>query len=413
MDMGAKAQVVSIEEKKDFRGVEQYWQLVNQIKHDGLYPYFKGVEEVQDAWVVVKGKRMQMYATYNYLGLLGDARIKEAAVFATLKYGTGTHGVRINGGTLDLHQELEKKIARYMNTEAAIVYGSGYMTNVAALSTLVGKGDYIICDKFNHASIVDGCNLSVASVKRFRHNCMEHLEHVLRGLPAQGTKLVVADSVFSMDGDIFNLPKARELCDRYGAMLMIDEAHSIGVLGSNGGGIEEHYAMPGSVDVKMGTLSKAIPSIGGYIAGSNKLINFLKHTSKPFIFSAAMVPGSVAAASKAIDILKEEGHTRRERVISMSDYFATRLQEANFSTGLAMKGVPIIPVIVGDMMAAINLTKHCMDNDIFALPVLSPAVHPTQCRLRINVTAMHKREDVDAALDVIKAGGRKLGIIAG
>ncbi|HRJ45624.1 MAG TPA: aminotransferase class I/II-fold pyridoxal phosphate-dependent enzyme, partial [Caldilineaceae bacterium] len=292
--------------------IDAMWDRVTQIQEDDTYYYFQPVEQLDGPWVVTEGKRKLMFATYTYLGLINHPRIVAAAKAAADKYGAGTHGVRILGGTLDLHAQMERTVANFVERDDAIVYSSGYVTNLATISTLVGRGDWVLSDKWNHASIVDGCMLARGEFKRYRHNDMDDLEKQLRRAPEGAGKLVVADAVFSMDGDIFNLPDAVEICHRYNARLMVDEAHSLGVLGTNGRGIEEHFDMPGSIDVKMGTLSKTIPGIGGYIAGDKKLITFLRHSARGFVFSAALPPAVAGAIIEAFHVLEDEGIERNE-----------------------------------------------------------------------------------------------------
>lgn len=264
---------------------------ITSIKEPDLYFYNQPVQEILPGMkVLVNGREMGMYASYSYLGLVNHPRINEAAKKAVDKYGTGTHGVRTLAGTLSIHNELEETISSFKHAEAALTYSSGYATNLTVVSTMMGRGDYVFSDKLNHASIVDGCLMSGAEFRRFRHNDMEHLEGLLKNAPNGVSKLVIADSVFSMDGDIIDLPKMAELCKTYNAWLMIDEAHSVGVLGEKGTGIEEHFDIYDAIDIKMGTLSKTIPSVGGYVAGKKELIDYLRHASRAYIFSAALPP---------------------------------------------------------------------------------------------------------------------------
>jgi glycine C-acetyltransferase len=373
------------------------------------YYYQQPVEALDGAWVIVGGQRKLMFATYSYLGLLQHPDIIRAAQEATARYGAGTHGVRLLGGTLDLHLELEATIARFHGREAAIVYSSGYVTNLATISTLVGKGDWVISDKWNHASIVDGCLLARGEFVRFRHNDMDDLERRLRQAPAQAGKLVVADAVFSMDGDIFNLPDAVALCRKYGARLMIDEAHSLGVLGATGRGIEEHFGMPGVIDIKMGTLSKTIPGIGGYITGSSDLIAFLKHSARGFVFSAALPPAVTAACTAAFGVIEREG-VERNRILQRNvRHFLDGLKALGFDTGVSV--TPIVPIMTWDDDRAMLMTRYCQENGVFVLPVLSPAVPPGSSRLRANVTAAHTIADIDFALEVFAQAGREVGLI--
>ncbi len=389
--------------------IDEVLERIAWSKSLNAYYYQQPVEALDGAWVIVGGKRKLMFATYSYLGLLQHPDIIRAAQEATARYGTGTHGVRLLGGTLDLHLELEATIARFHDREAAIVYSSGYVTNLATISTLVGKGDWVISDKWNHASIVDGCLLARGEFVRFRHNDMDDLERRLRQAPAQAGKLVVADAVFSMDGDIFNLPDAVALCRKYGARLMIDEAHSLGVLGATGRGIEEHFGMPGVIDIKMGTLSKTIPGIGGYITGSSDLIAFLKHSARGFVFSAALPPAVTAACTAAFGVIEREG-AERNRVLQRNvRHFLDGLKALGFDTGVSV--TPIVPIMTWDDDRAMLMTRYCQENGVFVLPVLSPAVPPGSSRLRANVTAAHTIADIDFALEVFAQAGREVGLI--
>ena len=389
--------------------IDAMWERVQETRDAHMYYYFQAVDELDGPWVHTEGQRKLMFATYSYLGLLQHPRIIAAAKAALDKYGAGTHGVRILGGTLDVHVELEQTIAHFTGREDAIVYSSGYVTNLATISTLVGRGDWVLSDKWNHASIVDGCMLARGEFKRFKHNDMADLERMLQRAPESAGKLVVADAVFSMDGDIFDLPAAVELCRRYNARLMIDEAHSIGVLGETGRGIEEHFDMPGSIDIKMGTLSKTIPGIGGYIAGDRKLINFLRHSARAFIFSAALPPAVTAGIIEAFHVLEEEGQERSRILMQNVRHFIQGLQQAGFDTGQTV--TPIVPILIGDEERTLRMTQYCQENGVFVLPVLPPAVPPGTSRLRANVTAAHTIQDIDFALDVFIQAGKMAGVI--
>lgn len=389
--------------------IESVWERIQTAKSQDMYYYLQPIETLDGPWVTVAGQRKLMFATYTYLGLIQHPRIIAAAKAAIDHYGAGTHGVRLLGGTLDLHTRLESSIAEFMGRDDAIAFSTGYVTNLATVSTLVGRGDWVISDRWNHASIVDGCLLAQGKFKRFRHNDMQDLEDVLRRAPRRVGKLVVADAVFSMDGDIFNLPKAVELCRKYNARLMIDEAHSLGVLGATGRGIEEHFGMPGSIDIKMGTLSKAIPGIGGYIAGDRKLVNYLRHSARGFIFSAALPPPVAAAIIEAFDVLRAEGETLNRRLQENVIHFHTGLQQAGFDTGNTV--TPIVPIMVGSEEIAFVMTKYCQDHGVFVLPVLPPAVPEGTARLRANVTALHTRDDIDFALEIFIAAGKTAGVI--
>jgi len=382
---------------------------IGNLKSNDLYFYNQPVEEMlDDSKVRVRGRVMGMYASYSYLGLVGHPRINEAAKKAVDKFGTGTNGVRTLAGTLTIHNELEETIANFKHTEAAITYSSGYATNLTVVSTLMGRGDYIFSDKLNHASIVDGCLMSGAEFRRFRHNDMAHLETLLKNAPADVSKLVIADSVFSMDGDIIDLPKMLELCKKYHAWLMIDEAHSVGVLGEKGTGIEEYFGLGDVIDIKMGTLSKTIPSVGGYVAAKEEIITYLRHASRAYIFSAALPPAQAAAANEAFKVILDEPW-RVERLSQNTKQFIGGLKSMGFDTMLTETA--IVPVLCGDDETAFLMTRQAQHNDVFVLPVVSPAVPEGFARLRATVTAAHDPSEIERAMDVIGEAGKKLGVI--
>ena len=384
-------------------------QRVQGLRDADMYFYNMPVSELKgSSEVVISGRTMLMLASYGYLGLLGHPRINKAANDAIEKYGSGTHGVRVLAGTLDIHLELEQTIADFKNSEDAVTFSSGYVTNLAAISTIVGRRDIVLCDKYNHASIVDGCLLSGAELKRFRHNDMDHLEDLLKRYSDRSTKLVIADAVFSMDGDIIDLPAVVELCRKYGAWLMMDEAHSVGVLGKTGRGIEEHFGMPDCIDVKMGTLSKTIPSIGGYIAGSSGLVNLLKHAARGFVFSAAIPPAQAAAAKAAFEVIVDEPD-RIERIQHNARIFIDGLQKLGFDT--MSSETAIVPVLCGTDEKAYELVRLCQSQDIFVLPVVSPAVPEGLSRLRATVTAGHSKLQIEYALSVLEVAGKQAGLI--
>jgi 8-amino-7-oxononanoate synthase len=384
-------------------------QRVVETQQAGLYFYMQPLEELDGAWVTTGGRRMLNFASYSYLGLLGHPKIGAAAQEALARYGTGTHGVRLLAGTLPLHGELEETIARFKKAEAAIVYSSGYVTNLSTVAALVGRNDVVICDKFNHASIVDGCLLSQAKFLRFRHNDMAGLERRLQHIDPKVGKLVIVDAVFSMDGDIINLPEVSRLCREYGVLLMVDEAHSLGVLGETGHGIEEHFGLEDVVDVKMGTLSKTIPSVGGYIAGSQELITYLKHVARGFFFSAALPPAQVAAAKASFEVMEEE--VERVKTLQRNvEFFLSGLKARGFDT--LYSETPIVPVICGEDERAYQMAKLCQEKNVFVLPVVSPAVPLGLARLRANVTAAHSEDDISHALDIFEWAGREVGVLA-
>jgi len=391
------------------RRVAAMVQRVEGMKANDEYYYNMPVTELRGgSKVMVDGREMGMYASYSYLGLVGHPRISKAAQDAVAKYGTGTHGVRMLAGSLDLHRELEDTIAEFKNAQAAVTYTSGYVTNLTTVSTLLGRGDYVFSDKLNHASIVDGCMMSGAKFRRFKHNDMDSLERMVASAPPEAAKLVVADAVFSMDGDIIDLPRMVEICQKHDAYLMMDEAHSVGVLGKTGRGIEEHYDMWGTVDIKMGTLSKTIPSVGGYVAGKKELITYLRHASRAYIFSAALPPAQAAAANEAFKVILDEPW-RVEKLNANTHQFIDGLQARGFDT--MMTETAIVPVLCGEDETAYAVTRHAQKNGLFVLPVVSPAVPVGLARLRATVLGSHESDDIEYAMDVIAEAGKQIGII--
>jgi glycine C-acetyltransferase len=382
---------------------------IHYLKTNDLYFYNQPVQEMLPGnKVLVNGREMGMYASYSYLGLVGHPRINEAAKKAVDKFGTGTNGVRTLAGTLTIHTELEETIANFKHAEAAITYTSGYATNLTVVSTMMGRGDYVFSDKINHASIVDGCLMSGAEFRRYRHNDIAHLEGLLKNAPAEVAKLVIADSVFSMDGDIIDLPKMVELCKKYNAWLMIDEAHSLGVLGEKGTGIEEYFNLYGEIDIRMGTLSKTIPSVGGYVAAKQEIITYLRHASRAYIFSAALPPAQAAAANEAFKVILDEPW-RIQKLNENTQHFIGGLKSRGFDTLLTETA--IVPVLCGEDDMAFAMTREAQHQDVFVLPVVSPAVQEGLARLRATVTAAHEPDEIERAMDVIGEAGRKLGLV--
>ena len=382
---------------------------VDGLRHDGLYFYNQPASELRGgAHVVVNGREMGMYASYSYLGLVGHPRINKAAKIAIDNFGTGTHGVRTLAGSLTIHRELEETISEFKHAEAAITYTSGYVTNLSVVSTLLSREDYVISDKLNHASIVDGCLMSGAKFLRFKHNDIEALEERLKQVPSDAACLVIADAVFSMDGDIIDLPKVVALCKKYQAWLMIDEAHSVGVLGKTGRGIEEHFGLEGTVDIKMGTLSKTIPSVGGYIAGKKDVIDYLRHSSRAYIFSAALPPAQTAAANEAFKVILDEPW-RIEKLTSNANQFILGLKRRGFDTMLTTTA--IVPVLCESDENAFLMTRLCQLQDIFVLPVVSPAVPVGLARLRATVTAAHEPDEIEHAMNIIEKAGKEIGLV--
>lgn len=364
--------------------------------------------ERDSAYADQDGQRLLMMSGYSYLGLAGDERVVAAAKAALDLYGTGNHGVRALAGSTPLHEDLEAEVARFAGRERALVFGSGYAANVGTVGALVGPGDTVFIDKYDHASIVDGCKLSGATVTRFRHNDPGHLERRLATAPDTGVRLVIVDSVYSMDGDIAPLVDLRKVCDAHNALLMVDEAHALGVIGATGKGIEEHFDYEVKVDVKLGTLSKAIPSMGGWVAGSADLIHHLKYAARPFLFSAALGPAQAAAALEALRILQREPE-RVEFVQREAERFRGLLHAAGMST--ADSETAVVPIIAGSDTAAYDYATVCRKNGVIGLPVVTPAVPNDLARLRIAITAAHTTADIDFAADAFITSARECRII--
>ncbi len=381
---------------------------IQGIKDADQYLFHILVEDqTQGAWVTVGGRRMLMLATYSYLGLIGHPRLRKAACDAAARYGTGTHGARGLSGTLPIHQELEEAIAAFRGTEAAIIFPTGYVTNVSTIASLVGRGDYILSDKYNHASLVDGAVMSGAKLVRYRHGDLDMLERRLRNIPREAGKLIIVDAVFSMDGDILDLPRIVELARKYEAWLMVDEAHSIGVLGKTGRGIEEHFGMPGVIDIKMGTLSKAIPSMGGYIAAKEWIVHAIRHSARGYIFTGSMSPVVAAVALEGLRLLQEEPW-RVEKLQSLTRRFLQGLRERGFDT--LQSETPVVPIMARGMDVVMPLTRAVHRRGLFILPVVTPAVPEGQERLRATVTAAHEEKDVDYALEALTEAAREVGL---
>lgn len=378
-----------------------------EIMDAGIYPYFRVIESAQDPEVIVDGKKMIMIGSNNYLGLTNHPRVKEAAIEALRKYGSGCAGSRFLNGTLDIHVNLEKKLARFMRKESALVFSTGFQTNLGVISAIAGKDDVILIDKMNHASIIDGCRLSFSETKKYRHNDMEDLERLLQQYNDKG-KLIIVDGVFSMEGDIADLPNIVKLARKYGARVMVDDAHGIGVLGRTGRGTAEHFGLEDEVDLIMGTYSKSLASIGGFIAASEEVIHYIKHFARALIFSASPPPASIASVSAAIDIIEEEPE-RRERLRRNTNKMLKGFKALGFDTGRSE--TPIIPLIVGDDQRAFLMAKMLHDKGIFANVAVSPAVPNGNALIRTSYMATHTDEQLDKVLQAFEEVGKALGII--
>ncbi len=378
-------------------------------REQGWYPYFKVVETEQGPVAMVDGKQMLMLGSNNYLGLTNHPKVKKAAINAVKKYGTGCTGSRYLNGTLTLHEEAEARLAKFMQREAALMFSTGYQTNVGTISALVGKGEFVITDRQDHASILDGCRLSFGKTLKFKHNDPEDLERVLKRLGPDVGKMVVVDGVFSMEGSITRLPEIVQLCQTYKAVVMVDDAHSMGVLGDNGRGTAEHFNLEHAVDIVMGTFSKSFASMGGFIATDAQTIDYIKHHSRPLMFSASMAPATVAAVIAALDIIEQEPE-RRQQLWRNADRLRNGLQELGFNTGHS--ATPIIPVILGEDMLTFGFWRELFERGVFTNPAVRQAVAPGSSLIRTSVIATHTPAQIDRALDIFCEVGQKLHVIS-
>jgi 8-amino-7-oxononanoate synthase len=379
-----------------------------EVMAAGLYPYFRVVESEQNPEVIVEGRKMIMLGSNNYLGLTSHPKVKEAAIEAVKKYGCGCAGSRLLNGTLDIHVKLEEKLASFFRKDAALTFSTGYQTNLGIISSLAGKDDVVVIDKLDHASIIDACRLSFAEVKKFKHNDMDSLGYVLRESGNRG-KLVVVDGVYSMEGDIAPLPDIIKVCRKYGARLMVDDAHGIGVLGGTGRGTAEHFGVEKEVDVIMGTYSKSMASIGGFVAADEDVIHYMKHISRPLIFSASPPPASVASVIAALDIIDQEPE-RRERLWHNTRKMMTAFKQMGFDTGISE--TPIIPLVIGEMDQTFLMWKTLYDEGVFVNPVVPPATQASRCLIRTSYMATHTDEMLDRVLGILEHTSGKLGVIA-
>ena len=379
---------------KKTEGVHNY----NIAKDKGIYPYFHKLLSGQDVVVNMEGKRTIMLGSNNYLGLTNHPKVIEAGVEAIKKYGSGCSGSRFLNGTLDLHLKLEREIADFLHKEEAVTFSTGFQSNLGVISAIVGRNDYIICDKENHASIYDGCKLSYGKMLRYNHNDMADLESKLKFVPKESGVLIITDGVFSMSGDICNLPKIVELAKKYGARIMVDDAHGLGVIGKAGRGTGEYFGLEDEIDLIMGTFSKSLASLGGYVAGKKEVIEYIKHTSRPYIFSASITPASVSTALTALNILKSEPE-RVKRLNDISDYMRKCLKERGVS--IIESRTPIIPIYTYDDEKTFLACKMLLENGVYVNPVVSPATPVGKSLLRTSYTANHTKEIIDEAVEKI------------
>lgn len=382
-------------------------QILADLKEQNLYNTIRTIESPQGAWVTIEGRRVLNMCSNNYLGLANHPALREAAKKAIDEYGVGPGAVRSIAGTMTVHDMLDKAVAEFKRVEAALTLQSGFMANVAVIPALVGKGDTILSDELNHASIIDGARLSRATIKVFRHADMDHLESLLKE-DNEGNVLVITDGVFSMDGDIAKLPTIVELAKKYGALTMVDDAHGEGVLGENGRGIVDHFHLHGQVDVEVGTFSKAIGTVGGFAAGSAKLIEFLKQRARPFLFSSALTPPDVMATLEAIKILTNSGELV-DRLWENGRYFKAEMKKLGFDVGASE--TPITPVMLGEAEVAAEMSKRLFEAGIFASKISFPTVPRGKARIRVMISAAHEKADLDFALEQFSKVGRDMGLI--
>jgi glycine C-acetyltransferase len=387
---------------------------MNDLKQKGTHFKLRILDEAQSPECVFDGKRVINLASNNYLGLTTHPKLREAALAAIHKYGVGSGAVRTVSGTMSIHMELEEKIARFKNVEAAVVFQSGFAANAGTVSAILGKSDFIISDELNHASIIDGARLSRATIKVFRHKDLGHAEELLKEVAGEpGHKLVITDGVFSMDGDIGPLPGLCDLAEKYGAIMMVDDAHSSGVLGRNGRGTIDHFDVHGRVDIQVGTLSKAIGALGGYVCGSRDLIDFLYHRARPFLFSTSHPPSVAATCIAAFDVLEQEPELM-EKLWDNTRFFKKELGNLGFDIGgkkTPVSETPITPIIIGEGRLAMEFSRELFQEGVFTPGIAFPTVAEGKARLRTIMTATHTKDQLSHSLDVFKKVGKKMGII--
>jgi len=374
----------------------------------GIYPYFREIESDQHTVVKINGKDVLMFGSNSYLGLTNHPKVKEAAIKAVEKYGTGCAGSRFLNGTLDIHTKLEDRLAKLTGKEAALCYSTGFQVNLGVVSAMGGRNDYLILDELDHASIIEGSRVSFSKCMKFEHNNMHSLEKKLKLCEPGHDILIVVDGIFSMEGDIAKLPEIVALAEKYRASVMVDDAHSLGVLGKHGEGTAGHFGLTDKVELIMGTFSKSMASLGGYIAADYEVIDFIKHNSRPLIFSASMTPSSAAAVLAALDVMESEPE-RMQHLWDVSNYARKALKENGFDTGISE--TPIIPLLVGSDMNALLMTKNLLDIGVFVNPVVSPAVPQDRCLIRFSLMATHTFEQVDEGVEKMTKVAKELHIV--
>jgi len=374
----------------------------------GIYPYFREIESEQDTVVTIKGKKVLMFGSNSYLGLTNHPKIKEAAKKAIDKYGSGCAGSRFLNGTLDIHIELENRLADLVGKDGALCYSTGFQVNLGVVSVLTGRKDHILLDVLDHASIIEGSRLSFSKVLKFAHNDMHALESKLKHCTPDSLKLIVVDGIFSMEGDIIKLPELVRLAEKYNATIMVDDAHAIGVIGKNGSGTASHFGLTDKVDLIMGTFSKSLASLGGFIASDKDTINYIKHNSRTLIFSASMTPASAASVLAAIDIMVSEPE-RISHLWDITNYALKGFRDAGFDTGKSE--TPIIPLFIRDDIKSLVLTQNLLAEGVFVNPVVSPAVPKEDCLIRYSLMATHTKEQVEISIEKITKAAKALGIL--
>ena len=380
------------ENYKSYRVPQKYMEA-------GVYPYFREITSKQGTEVEMGGHEVLMFGSNAYTGLTGDQRVIDAAKAALDKYGSGCAGSRFLNGTLDLHVQLEKELAEFVHKDDTLCFSTGFSVNAGVLAVVVGRGDYIICDDRDHASIVDGRRLSFARQLHYKHNDMEDLENILKGLPHEAVKLIVVDGVFSMEGDLANLPKIVELKHKYNCSIMVDEAHGLGVFGDHGRGVCDHFGLTDEIDLIMGTFSKSMASIGGFIAGDSDTINYLRHTCRTYIFSASNTPAATAAALEALHILQQEPE-RIEKLWDVTKYALKRFREEGFEIGETES--PIIPLYIHDVEKTFVVVARAYEDGVFINPVIPPACAPQDTLVRFALMATHTKDEVERAVNILK-----------
>ena len=374
----------------------------------GIYPYFREIQSDQDTVVLIGGRKILMFGSNSYLGLTNHPKVKEAAKAAIDKYGTGCAGSRFLNGTLDIHVRLEEKLASLVGKDGALCYSTGFQVNLGVVSLLAGRNDYLLLDELDHASIIEGSRLSFSKVLKFAHNDMDALECKLKVCNKERIKLIVVDGIFSMEGDIIKLPEVVKLAEKYDASIMVDDAHSLGVIGKNGSGTASHFGLTDKVDLIMGTFSKSFASLGGFIAADKEVINFIKHNSRSLIFSASMTPASAASVMAAIEIMESEPE-RIKHLWDITAYALKGFKAAGFDTGKSE--TPIIPLFIRDDIKALQLTQMLLADGVFVNPVVSPAVPREDCLIRYSLMATHTKEQVEISIEKITRAAKALGIL--